>query len=57
MIQLITMKWITVGFLNDFTPDEALILWDGVVSQFEGGISLKSYFMALGIGILHLYKK
>ena len=50
------MKWFLTGFLTEFSIDDCLQLWDGIVS-FPSEAYLIDYFYYIGLGIVHLNRQ
>lgn len=59
-LRILSIKWFSSFFLNEFEIDESLILWDGFVASLfgeehnDGVISFQNLLMSLGLALVHL---
>ena len=55
-LQLVSMRWFLTGFLNEFSIDESLQLWDVVVGWPDASTPITEIFLYMGLAMLHLHR-
>ena len=56
-LELLTMRWFLTGFLNEFTIDECLQLWDVFVGWPDIDTPLCDKYMFMALSMIHLHRE